>query len=114
MKTRKPPPTRIQEMRILKGYRNERAEFKKTYFVVPKSGGVGFCVIPTALMESEVWGALGIYERRFVDAIQIAHVRAGGCKNGRLTLTHEQLKERRIRGNCIRSSASWSHSICWR
>lgn len=102
MKTKKPEPPRIQEMRILKGYRNERAEFKKTYFAVPKGGGVGFCAIPAALMESEVWGALGIYERRFVDAIQITHVRTGGCNNGRLTLMHEQLKERRIRGNRIK------------
>jgi hypothetical protein len=91
-------------MRALVGYRNKRGEFKKPYFVVPRDGGVSFCAIPTALLESELWSALGIYEIRFVTAILIAHARAGGCKNGRLVLTHDQLKERHIRGDCIRAT----------
>jgi hypothetical protein len=95
------PP--IQEMRALAGYRNKRAEFKKPYFVVP-SQGVSFCTIPTALLESKVWSALGIYEIRFVTAILIAHARAGGHQNGRLVLTHEQLKARHIRGDRIRTT----------
>ena len=52
-------------MRILASYRNKRAEFKKTYFLVPAEG-VSFCSIPTALLESEVWNALGLNEIRLV------------------------------------------------
>jgi hypothetical protein len=54
-------------------------------------------------MESAIWKALGPYERRFIDAIMIAHVRAGGSENGRLILTHEQLKEQLIVGGRITS-----------
>ena len=91
---------RLQEIKALAGFRNDKARFKKPYFVVPT--GVSFSAIPTALLESEVWSALRIYEYRFITAILIAHARAGGCKNGRLVLTHEQLKERRIKGDKIR------------
>src|SRR5215469_10478258 len=89
------PKSRLQEMKALVGFRNDKASFKKRYFVVQKKG-VSFSSIPTALLESEVWNCLRIYEYRFITAILIAHARAGGFKNGRLVLTHEQLKERRI------------------
>ena len=92
--------SRLQEMKALVGFRNDKASFKKPYIVVPK--GVSYSAIPTVLLESEVWSALRIYEYRFITAILIAHARAGGCKNGRLVLTHEQLKERRIKGDKIR------------
>jgi len=90
----------LQELRALLGYREKRAEFKKNYFAIPE--GVSFTPIPTVLLESEIWSTLGIYDRRFIDAIMIAHARAGGCKNGRLVLTYEQLKEKGIRGDRIR------------
>jgi hypothetical protein len=92
MKGRKPPPPapRMQEMRALVGFRNAHAKSKETYFVAPPEG-VSFCAIPTALLESAVWKTLGINERRFADAIHVAHPRAGGRKNGGLTLTHKQL-----------------------
>src|SRR5215467_7329572 len=92
--------SRLQEMKALVGFRNDKASFKKPYFVVPT--GVSFSAIPTALLESEVWSALRIYEYRFITAILIARARAGGFKNGRLVLTHEQLKERRITGDQIK------------
>jgi hypothetical protein len=94
---------RFDEMQALRGFRNDKAKFKKSYFVVPEKG-VSFSAVPTALLESEVWSVLGIYEIRFVTAILIAHARTGGCKNGRLVLTHKLLKARRIRGNRIRSA----------
>jgi hypothetical protein len=102
MKGRKPPPPapRMQEMRALVGFGNARAKFKETYFVVPPEG-VSFCAVPTALLESAVWKTLGINERRFVDAIHVAHSRAGGRKNGCLTLTHKQLKRMGIHGDRI-------------
>jgi hypothetical protein len=92
---------RIDEMRRLQGFAEKRAEFKKTYFVVPDER-VSWTAIPTALLESDVWKALGINERRFVDAILIVYARSGGRKNGLLVLTHKQLKQRGIDGNRIK------------
>jgi hypothetical protein len=93
-------PPHSNEIRELIGFRSNRAEFKKLYHVAPK--GVSWCAIPTVLLESQVWGTLGIYERRFIDAILIVHARAGGRENGRLILTHDTLKDRGIKGDKIR------------
>jgi hypothetical protein len=89
---------RLQDMKILAGYRNEKAKFK-TYFVVPKKG---VCTVPTALLESEIWSDLRIYELRFIRALLIVHARAGGTKNGRLILTYERLKKWGIRSDHIK------------
>lgn len=99
-----PPLSETQcqrEMRILANYRNARGESKKSYFPVPKEK-VSFIAIPTALLESSIWRSLGIYDRRFVDQILIAHARSGGVKNGYLRLTHLQLKAAGIKGDCIK------------
>jgi hypothetical protein len=63
---------------------------------------VSFTAIPTALFESEIWKSLGLNETRLIIAIVIAHARAGGCKNGYLVLTHQQMKGRGIRGDRIK------------
>src|SRR6516162_11104147 len=96
-------PPRQKEMRILANYRNARGESKKGYFAVPKEK-VSFIAIPTALLESSVWGSLGIYDRRFIDQILIVHARLGGVKNGYLRLTHLQLKAAGIKGDRIKST----------
>jgi hypothetical protein len=57
---------------------------------------MSFIPRPLVLLNSQVWRSLGIYERRFLDALEVEHCRHAGKENGNLVLTYEQGAERGI------------------
>ena len=101
-KTRRDKP-RLLELQALIGYRNARSHpHHKKVFEIPKQGVV-FVAIPGALLESDMWVSLRIYELRFITAAICKHLALGSAENGKIALMHQELKTKwRIPGNRIK------------
>jgi hypothetical protein len=54
--------------------------------------GAQFAMIPRDVMESPAWRSLSINARRFIDFLQLEHMRHGGRENGNLKAPYKQLK----------------------
>src|SRR5215472_16136462 len=81
------------DLMSLRRYRNSKSSFKLTLDVPPS---LGFVALPAVLLESLVWGSLGVYERRLIDFLLVEHLRHGRTQNGYLKATFDQLEAHRI------------------
>jgi hypothetical protein len=89
---------RHADLLSLRQYRNSKSTFKLTLDV---PSDLGFVAIPAALLESQVWSSLGVYEHRFISFLLVEHLRHGRAENGYLKATFDQLVAQRIPRSCI-------------
>ena len=57
---------------------------------------------PKDVLESPAWRLMGINARRLLDFLTIEHLNHGGCENGRLIATYDQLVEFGLTRSCIK------------
>jgi len=59
--------------------------------------GMAWIAHPMCLLNSKLWKSLGIYERRFLEALEIEHCRHAGKENGFLIMTYDQAEDHGVK-----------------
>ena len=87
---------RAELQRLLAEARTAKAKYKTSKIhAVPV--GMAWIAHPMCLLNSRLWKSLGIYHRRFLEALEIEHCRQGGQENGFLILTYEQAEDHGVK-----------------
>jgi len=63
-----------------------------------------FCWMPLEMMEHEAFRALSFNSLRLLNRLLIEHVQQGGQENGRLVVTHENLRDYGLNGSSVREA----------
>ena len=63
-----------------------------------------FCWMPLEMMEHEAFRALSPNSLRLLNRLLIEHVQQGGQENGRLVVTHENLRDYGLNGSSVREA----------
>jgi hypothetical protein len=87
---------RAELQRLLATARQAKLKYKSSKIpAVPP--GMAWMAKPMVLLNSRLWKSLGIYERRFLEALEIEHCRHAGKENGFLILTYDQATQHGIK-----------------
>lgn len=95
-----PPPNKIAM-----SARRKRAQTRKPGDNRPSALGYSqFAWLPREMLESPAFRSLSINSFRLLMALWVEHLAHGGCENGWLIFTHEQLKSYGLTGSKIRGA----------
>jgi hypothetical protein len=109
---------RAELQRLLATARQAKLKYKSSMIpAVPP--GMAWTAKPMVLLNSRLWKSLGIYERRFLEALEIEHCRHAGKEKRFLILTYDQATQHGIKrsrfaipGSCSIPSAAALIFLC--